>query len=106
MPARSHLDLRTAQQLRGLLQRVTVLCCWRRGHADSVNSVAWQPFSGSLGTASADKTVCLWDARSGLPTLKLYGHAASCNCLAFSPEVRCCSCRPETQLHTVGFDLK
>ena len=53
-----------------------------------MNSVAWQPYSGTLGTASADKTVCLWDARSGLPTLKLYGHAASCNCLAFSPEVR------------------
>ena len=62
--------------------------CAGRGHADSVNSVAWQPYSGTLGTASADKTVCLWDARSGLPTLKLYGHAASCNCLAFSPEVR------------------
>ena len=58
-----------------------------RGHADSVNSVAWQPYSGSLATASADKSVCLWDARSGLPTLKLYGHAASCNCLAFMPQV-------------------
>ena len=60
----------------------------RRGHADSVNRVRWQPGSGNLGTASADKSVCLWDARSGLPTLKLYGHNASCNCLAFSPQVR------------------
>lgn len=33
---------------------------------DSVNAVAWQPFTNNLCTGSGDKTVSLWDARSGL----------------------------------------
>ncbi len=37
-----------------------------RGHVDSVNAVAWQPFAVHLATASGDKTVSLWDARTGL----------------------------------------
>lgn len=37
-----------------------------RGHVDSVNAVAWQPFTNNLCTGSGDKTVSLWDARSGL----------------------------------------
>ena len=35
-----------------------------RGHADSVNSVQLLPYSNSLATGSADKTVSLWDART------------------------------------------
>lgn len=37
-----------------------------RGHADSVNKIAFQPFSNIFASASADKTVSLWDIRSGL----------------------------------------
>ncbi len=39
-----------------------------RGHVDSVNDVAWQPYTSSLATASSDKTVSVWDARAGLCT--------------------------------------
>lgn len=47
-----------------------------RGHVDSVNHVTFQPYSNIIGifllaifitaTASADKTISLWDMKSGL----------------------------------------
>lgn len=37
-----------------------------RGHVDSVNHVCFQPYSNILATGSADKTISLWDMRSGL----------------------------------------
>jgi len=36
-----------------------------RGHVDSVNAVCFQPYSNNVATASGDKTVSLWDARTG-----------------------------------------
>ncbi len=38
-----------------------------------------------LATASADRSVALWDARSGRCTLRLLGHSAAVNSAAFSP---------------------
>jgi WD40 repeat protein len=35
-----------------------------RGHADSVNSVEFLPFSNTILTSSADKTLSLWDGRT------------------------------------------
>lgn len=35
-----------------------------RGHADSVNTIEFLPFSNTLLSSSADKTVSLWDART------------------------------------------
>ena len=60
-----------------------------RGHVDSVNEVAWQPYSSSLLTASSDKTVSIWDARSGLCTQTFYGHHNSCSCATFNLTVCC-----------------
>ena len=37
-----------------------------RGHADSVNSITFLPYSNNLLTCSADKTLSLWDARTVL----------------------------------------
>ncbi len=49
-------------------------------------SVAWQPGGGGmLATASADRSVALWDARSGRCALRLLGHTAAVNSAAFSP---------------------
>ena len=45
--------------------------------------VCWQPYSNVLCTGSSDKTVSLWDARSGLCTQTLYGHQNSCNHVCF-----------------------
>lgn len=35
-----------------------------RGHADSVNSIEFLPYSNTLLSSSADKTLSLWDART------------------------------------------
>jgi WD40 repeat protein len=37
-----------------------------RGHVDSINHVKFQPYSNIFATASADKTVSLWDIRTNL----------------------------------------
>ena len=36
------------------------------GRLCSVNAVVFQPFSNNVATCSGDKTVSLWDARTGL----------------------------------------
>jgi THO complex subunit 3 len=37
-----------------------------KGHSDSVDQLCWDPTSGDrLATASADRSVRIWDIRSG-----------------------------------------
>jgi sperm-associated antigen 16 protein len=55
-----------------------------RGHVDSVNSVQWLGFTNTLASASSDKTLSLWDARSGLTCATFYGHTNSINAVAVS----------------------
>lgn len=61
---------------------------WRaqtfRGHVDSVNAVAWQPATNNVCTGSGDKTVSLWDARSGLCVQTFYGHLNAVSTLALT----------------------
>lgn len=57
-----------------------------RGHADSVNSVHFKPYSNVLGTCSADKTVSTWDVRTNLCLQTFYGHNNSVNGCKFSPK--------------------
>uniref|UniRef100_A0A4W5REW9 Uncharacterized protein n=1 Tax=Hucho hucho TaxID=62062 RepID=A0A4W5REW9_9TELE len=49
------------------------------GHVDSVNSVTFLPFSNTLLTWSADKTLSLWEARIGVCAQTFYGQHHSCN---------------------------
>ena len=37
--------------------------------------------------ASSDKTVSVWDVRSGLPTQTFYGHRNSCNHVCYNLQV-------------------
>eukprot|EP00981_Chlorochromonas_danica_P011936 scaffold4349_cov178-Ochromonas_danica.AAC.4 len=53
-----------------------------RGHVDSVNAAVWQPATANVVTASGDKTVSVWDGRTGLCVQTLYGHSNSVNHLA------------------------
>lgn len=81
--------------------RLHLLITTYRGHVDSVNEVCWQPFSNNLCTASSDKTVSIWDARSGLCTQTFYGHHNSCNCVAFNCQVSHRGCEGEDLSTTV-----
>jgi hypothetical protein len=47
-----------------------------RGHGDSVNQVTWVPYTNTLFTASADRTLSLWDARTGMVASTFYGHTS------------------------------
>lgn len=58
-----------------------------RGHVDSVNSITWQLYTSIISTASSDKTISLWDARSALCVQTFYGHKASCNHACFDNKV-------------------
>ena len=45
-----------------------------RGHVDSVNTVKWKPYTNYFVTASADKSISLWDIR-----LEYNGHNNAVN---------------------------
>ena len=57
-----------------------------KGHADSVLQVAFSPDGKLLATGSADKTVKLWDVRTGEAKNTLTGHRAEVDAVAFSPD--------------------
>jgi WD40 repeat protein/class 3 adenylate cyclase len=59
-----------------------------QGHRDAVLSVAFDPQGGTLGSGSCDKTVKLWEARSGKLLRTLEGHADDVWSLAFDPQGR------------------
>ena len=56
------------------------------GHSDSVYSVAFSPDGQILASASSDKTIILWDSRTGQKIKILEGHRYSVTSVAFSPD--------------------
>jgi WD40 repeat protein len=56
------------------------------GHSDSVNAVAFSPDGSMVASASGDRTIKLWDARSGEERQTLKGHGSGVTAVAFSPD--------------------
>ena len=54
------------------------------GHGGSVNSVAWSHDAARLASASADKTVKIWDPATGQCVSTLEGHSDSVSSVAWS----------------------
>lgn len=59
-----------------------------RGHASSINSMAFSPDGQMLASGSADKTIRIWKLDSAVVRYTLSGHLSLVDALAFSPDGR------------------
>lgn len=57
-----------------------------KGHKDVIHDVAWLAGGKLLASASADRTVRIWDAATGKPLHTLSGHSGPVLALAVSPD--------------------
>ncbi len=56
------------------------------GHTDAVQGVAYSPDGKRLASASADRTVKVWDAQTGQELFTLKGHKNAVRAVVFSPD--------------------
>ncbi|RUT04264.1 hypothetical protein DSM106972_044920 [Dulcicalothrix desertica PCC 7102] len=57
-----------------------------KGHTDAVFGVSFHPNGKVLASASSDKTIKIWDAKTGQELQTLKGHISSVTDVSFSPD--------------------
>src|SRR5437868_9946691 len=57
-----------------------------RGHTDTITRIAWSPDGSYLASPSRDKTIQIWDARTGACVHTLQGHTEVVWSVAWSPD--------------------
>ena len=76
-----NINLNTPQTLKPNLQPFQIL----RGHSDRIFSIAFSPDEQILASASADRTIKLWNPHTGQVLKTLHGHKSWVWAIAFSP---------------------
>jgi WD40 repeat protein len=56
------------------------------GHTNAVTSICFSPDSTILASGSADKSICLWDVKTGQKKKQLDGHTDAVTSICFSPD--------------------
>jgi WD40 repeat protein len=78
------ISLSTSAQIWDIARRK--LLYTYRGHASTVNTVAWSPDGKSITSGSEDKSVQVWDAETGERTFSYFGHSSEVTGVAWSPD--------------------
>ena len=63
-----------------------------KGHESHVQGLAYSPDGKRLASASSDKSICLWDAKTGREVRRLKGADKPMGCVAFAPDGRLLAC--------------
>ncbi|CAD8129721.1 unnamed protein product [Paramecium sonneborni] len=56
------------------------------GHKNRIETVCFSPDGTTLASGSYDKSICLWDVKTGLQKAKLNGHRSQVRSVCFSPD--------------------
>ncbi len=77
--------MRADDEVRKILPPGVKLLCTLRGHTDSIGRIAWSPDGQTLASPSRDKTIRLWNVKTGecLRTLERHNGARS---VVFDPK--------------------
>jgi WD40 repeat protein len=59
-----------------------------RGHERGILCIAYSPDGAMLASGGHDRTICVWDVRTGKTRATLLGHTDDVNSVAFSPDAR------------------